>query len=408
MFYSNAKSQDSISLCSTYFSNREIFMNYNTDEIILKIKSIKIPPSTISLSSFRIESMRQYIDSFRNDLEILNTNESNRDISLIDKEKHKQFVQKYTIIMNECKNKMSEHLNRHSSRTVEVYVVTYRDDKCFEKINDFEYHEMQDRLNFYKVKINIVNNNISYEKITHETFVSQVNEDCQYEYKKNMRPLIYIHGFNNSFIDTIIDSAKLIGNKKLEQEKLLINNSLSLEGPIILISWPSYRKIIPYSIKNDYIEQNTSIEIDNNIYNNIKNEVFVIFSSVDIIAHSLGNKVLYNIFSGNLNKYIERINIIILSAPCIKEHNLKNLISDISGDNINKIYKIWSGSDRALNEITINNIGDYNIYSGMTKSVYLSNENQYEVKRFDLTDVPRHSHLWNKNVVEYINSIIRN
>ncbi|BBM86576.1 S8 family serine peptidase [Candidatus Uabimicrobium amorphum] len=146
--------------------------------------------------------------------------------------------------------------------------------------------------------------------------------------------LIYIHGFNVSFQEGVFTTAQ-------------VGWDLGFDGTLIMFSWPSNGRVLNYD--SDAKDAKESIDEFVTFLSKIKKEGN--FTAINIIAHSMGNRVMTNGFVSLLeNDQISQpiTNNIILAAPDMNVDTFKNEVLPKFQGASKRVTLYASSNDKAL------------------------------------------------------------
>lgn len=146
--------------------------------------------------------------------------------------------------------------------------------------------------------------------------------------------LLFVHGFNNSFSEAAYRLAKLA-------------RRINYRGPLLMYSWPSVESASGYGADQD--EYDISCP-------KLSEQLKRLHSSspaqpINILAHSLGTRLVFDIFTGGVNSNCENPNIklrdIVFAAPDIYTKKFKNN-RELFINNMDRLSLYVSSNDLAL------------------------------------------------------------
>jgi len=248
--------------------------------------------------------------------------------------------------------------NLNENNTTNIVHVYYATDRV-SKLNTDEYYsgEWNDSLEYGIIKVNIPE---SHEKgkierplsfifktfkenpenhvciidpplvYSENEFFDEIKEKLVFS--SNNDALVFIHGFNVNFKDSILRTGQLAYD-------------LDFRGPVICFSWPSDGSVLNYA--NDIRNNELSIIHISKLLLDLKKESGI--ENVHIIAHSMGNRA----FTAAL-KYLRSIsdipilNQVILAAADIDSELFRTNIAPAINNIANRITLYASSKDKAL------------------------------------------------------------
>ena len=210
-------------------------------------------------------------------------------------------------ILSSCAGTYSTNRNEHI-----IYYATNRGDgDNSSKFND-------------RLSVNITYGFAEYKS---DGEIKHNNKDEAYltdKIKSNDYVTIYIHGLNNSFNDAILTSVNLKDRANLTNNHIVIN-----------YSWPAKKSImfIPIAYTHDQQMQEAALPhfkdfLENTVIKNIKES-----AKLNIVAHSMGNRIIMNAIESLRPETVSRISTINLIAADLGYGEFSLLLNR----NINKI-----------------------------------------------------------------------
>lgn len=170
-------------------------------------------------------------------------------------------------------------------------------------------------------------------KKTKDEFFFEISSEPLQNVKR--KALIFVHGYNNSFEDAARRTAQ-------------IAHDIEFSGMPFFYSWPSTNNLL------SYISDSTSVEQSIPHLKEFLSDIAIKgnFSSITLIAHSMGNRALTEAFTLLINALkkseIKVFNEIILAAPDIDAYHFKTVIAPklIQSNTATTLYA--SSNDKAM------------------------------------------------------------
>ena len=209
------------------------------------------------------------------------------------------------------------------------------------------------------------------------------------EIRDSQRIMVFVHGFNNSFSFAARRFAEF-------------TNHISFDGIPIMFSWPSYNRLLLYGGDLNQVERSCprfSSALD-------KVKIAAQESRVDVMAHSMGAKLLFDSITGGKGGKCESPNVslydVVLAAPDIDKQLFLENVGEFAR-RANSVTLYASSNDAALYaSSSLVWVGEHRLGQGgeklsVDKNMYSIDAS--EIEKEGSEDAVRHAYVFTNDMV---------